>query len=278
MKLHLLYPASPINRKSVDEDFAEEFWAVQARGLQASVADDSFVDKSLEAYPPIPPYALVAYRGWMLNLDTYGRLEAQVEAAGATMLTPKNAYALTHHLPNWFPICEDLTARTVLLSEDSDFRKELEAKTAGWGGYFVKDWVKSLSTAPGSVAHNADEVAEVVRLLKHYRGAIEGGVCVRELTRFQPDSETRFFVVDGKAYGGTTDGIPPIVVECARRLRGSTFYSVDVARTVTGEWQIVELGDGQVSDRKSWPLARFVDLLTRLGQAPTLDTQKKLQT
>jgi hypothetical protein len=36
---------------------------------------------------------------------------------------------------------------------------------------------------------------------------------------------------------------------------------VDVAERSDGTLRIIELGDGQVSDRKHWPTARFVQML-----------------
>ncbi|MEO1444701.1 MAG: ATP-grasp domain-containing protein, partial [Cyanobacteria bacterium J06635_11] len=45
------------------------------------------------------------------------------------------------------------------------------------------------------------------------------------------------------------------------------FYSVDIATTVEGTLQVVELGDGQVSDKKNWPLDRFVDMLIENASA-----------
>jgi hypothetical protein len=54
--------------------------------------------------------------------------------------------------------------------------------------------------------------------------------------------------------------IPAAVSVAAQRV-ASPFFSVDVAERSDGTLRIIELGDGQVSDRKHWPTARFVQML-----------------
>jgi hypothetical protein len=54
--------------------------------------------------------------------------------------------------------------------------------------------------------------------------------------------------------------IPAAVSVAAQRV-ASPFFSVDVAERIDGTLRIIEIGDGQVSDRKHWPAARFVQML-----------------
>ncbi|MEI2726090.1 MAG: ATP-grasp domain-containing protein [Verrucomicrobiota bacterium] len=54
---------------------------------------------------------------------------------------------------------------------------------------------------------------------------------------------------------------PPIVHECAKRLR-SRFYSVDVVQRIDGGLRVVEVGDGQVSDLVGWTPEQFVSRFT----------------
>ncbi len=53
--------------------------------------------------------------------------------------------------------------------------------------------------------------------------------------------------------------VPAIVAEVATLVQ-SPFYSVDVVEKVSGELVIIELGDGQVSDRKKWSASRFAEV------------------
>lgn len=96
-------------------------------------------------------------------------------------MTGTAQYRHCHHLPEWYPHCRDLTPATLVLPREADFAAALA--DTGWTACFVKDYVKSLTTQRGSVARNADEVIEILTLIERYRGALEGGVCLRSSNR-----------------------------------------------------------------------------------------------
>jgi hypothetical protein len=106
--------------------------------------------------------------------------------------------------------------------------------------------------------------------MRRFRGVIEGGFCVRRVESFLPDTERRFFVVDGVPHAATGD-VPPIIHECAERLR-SRFYSVDVVKREDGRFRVVEVGDGQVSDLVGWTPERFASILAEHFQHETQPT------
>lgn len=56
-------------------------------------------------------------------------------------------------------------------------------------------------------------------------------------------------------------GVVPEIVECIAARIDSPFFSVDVVLSSKGRPRLIELGDGQVSDRKNWPASRFVAIL-----------------
>ncbi|MEW3697670.1 ATP-grasp domain-containing protein, partial [Pseudomonas aeruginosa] len=58
------------------------------------------------------------------------------------------------------------------------------------------------------------------------------------------------------------DAVPPLVEQVAQRI-DCPFFSVDVVESTSGELRLMELGDGQVSDRKQWPAARFAAMLAQ---------------
>jgi hypothetical protein len=255
---HLLVPSAPFDPSKPDEAHADEVDAFRARGWTVSLFSfEDFEQGRFRARPPLADASAVLYRGWMLADPDYERLALNVSASGSALLTSPDAYRRCHHLPGWYAACSDLTIATVIAAEDEDF--DALVASLGWQSYFVKDFVKSLTTARGSLARDAAEIREIVRLLRQYRGRIEGGICIREFTDFRAHTEQRYFVVGGTAYG--RDGsVPGVVSEIARRVE-SPFFSVDVAETAEGQLRVIELGDGQVSDRKEWPVDRFVEML-----------------
>jgi hypothetical protein len=100
------------------------------------------------------------------------------------------------------------------------------------------------------------EAPAVIAEMRDYRGEIEGGICVRRVEEFIPESEQRYFVLHGTGYAASEGApLPDIVRQCAERIP-SKFFSVDVARRQDGALRVVEVGDGQVSDLVGWsPLA-----------------------
>lgn len=254
----LLYPSNPIRPYAVDDTWRDEHDAACALGIPcARFSFERFVDGTFAPRPALPAGERALYRGWMLAPEHYARLVDEVSAVDVTMVTDADAYRRCHHLPGWYAQCAELTPETVVVTPDEDLDARLA--TLRWPAYFVKDFVKSLTTARGSIASSPDEVSAVVAELARVRGAIEGGVCLRRVEPFVPGSEQRYFVAAGRAWAAEGDA-PALVHAIAARI-ASPFFSVDVARTRDGALRLVELGDGQVSDRKEWPAERFVAML-----------------
>jgi ATP-grasp domain-containing protein len=257
--VYFLYPSDPLRTKRPDEFYADELGAVRAAGFGASVFSlEEFQAGSFSASPPLPAAAIV-YRGWMLSADEYAALAIAIKQAGAQLFTDLFAYLSTHHLPNWYPAIRELTPETHIFPVTADLEHELCG--LNWSEYFIKDYVKSLKTSIGSRISTPEQAATVAAEMLHFRGTVEGGFCVRRVEDFLPETEQRYFVLDSVPHAAGGD-IPPIVSECAQRIR-SRFFSVDVVRRSDGVLRVVEVGDGQVSDLVGWTLERFVSMLRR---------------
>lgn len=253
--MRLLYPSDPTNSKRADDTYGEEFEAARLAGFDVSLF--SFEDFERGTFTPKPALSsedVVLYRGWMLTVPNFENLVQAIGARSAKPFTSAEEYAATHHLPQWYPLLIELTAETLVLEEGADFIDALRG--SDWSGYFVKDYVKSLSTAGGSLVARPEDIAGVVSLMRKYRGFVEGGVCVRRKEEYEPASERRYFVFRGRPLS-TDHEVPELVTICASRIQ-SPFYSVDVARRRDGELRVIELGDGQVSDRKEWAADKFI--------------------
>lgn len=259
-ELQLLYPSSPFDKKRPDTIFAEEYDVAQSMGYVCSLYSaenleyGQFRPRPMMFIPNIP----LIYRGWMMTLKVYQTLYDAVETAGTHLLTSPTQYHLCHHLPEWYESCREFTPKTKFYPEGSDFYTIIDQ--LGWSQYFVKDYVKSLTTERGSVANSADEINEIIIAIKQYRGNIEGGVCLRQFEALQADSEERYFVFNGKAYG-RTNTIPDIVHAIIPKIN-SPFYSVDIVLNTDGVFRLIELGDGQVSNRKAWTAEQFMRIFT----------------
>src|SRR6185369_17867811 len=111
---------------------------------------------------------------------------------------------------NWYPVLADLTPETRVFPADADIVAEL--RSLGWGSYFLKDYVKSLKTALGSFVREPADAPAVIAEMREYRGEIEGGICVRRVEEFMPESERRYFVLFGVGYTATAGETVPEIV------------------------------------------------------------------
>lgn len=255
ISMQLLFPSDPFNKSAPDENYAEEFDAARASGLTCLLFSfEDFEGGQFKTKPFITANETVLYRGWMLTPENYTGLHSAICDKGGIPKTNPMQYRHCHYLPEWYSICRDFTPETIFAPRNADFVATLAGKE--WSAYFVKDYVKSLTTQRGSVAKTPQEVAEVVSLIEQYRGSIEGGVCIREFEQLIPETEERYFVYNGQAHA--RDGnVPNLVHEIAQRIE-SPFYSVDLVLSANRDLRLIELGDGQVSDRKKWSATQFI--------------------
>jgi hypothetical protein len=173
--LHLLYPSDPFNASQPDEAYAEEFEASKQSGFQCSLFSfEEFETGTFKVRPPLSSNRTL-YRGWMLREEAYSRLCDSIKGKGSEPFTSPSQYVAAHHLPSWYPLCRADTPETFVLPTSADFVAALRG--LDWPGYFVKDYVKSLSSGRGSIATTPSQVREIVTLIEQYRGSVEGSAC-----------------------------------------------------------------------------------------------------
>ncbi len=203
MNIQLLYPYDPFNEKSrtaIDPEWLEEATAARNAGLELHNInmDDpaqnkrDFTNKNF------------IYRGWMLTPTEYEQMNTIVNNCGGTLVFTPEQYSKTHHLPGWYSEIQDYTARTEIVTDLTELKNKLS--TLNWkAGYFLKDFVKSLKTGIGSVISNIEDVPTVLEQMTHFRGKIEGGICIREYTKFKENTETRLFAYKNQVFSPSED-------------------------------------------------------------------------
>lgn len=263
MTPHFLFPSSPLNARMIDEAFQDQAIALKSAGYGTS----TFSIEENRITGVVPEDVTIVYRGWMMNIAEYSFFYGWLLGKGLKPLTSIEEYAQTHHLPNWYPLVETLTPETLIFpkieTNIEPYGEMTEWKTTvatGWEKIQVKDYVKSLKTAGGSVISSLDELETVLDEMKFYRGEIEGGICLRRWEELR--NEQRYFVINGKFYnaeGSMFDlRVMEILIRVARDIP-SPFFSVDIAEG-GGRFRIVEMGDGQVSDLVGWTPERFAEI------------------
>ena len=255
--MRLLYPCDYFDKKQPDETYQEEYIAAKAAGLSCSLYSvEDFELGSLKPRPAFFEGEEIIYRGWMLTPSSYSDMYSSIESKGGKPITSTEQYRHCHYLPEWYKSCEDFTPKTVFCDKNSDF--ELILSNCNWDKYFVKDYVKSLTTNRGSIAKTITEIPEIIQLIEKFKGRIEGGICIRQFESLVPETEERYFIFKGKAF--SRNGIVPTVVETIALRINSPFFSVDIISSTHGELRLIELGDGQVSDYKKWQPDDFVKI------------------
>ncbi len=254
-----LYPSDVLNIKHIDEQYAEEANAMRELGFATALISLENIELGLKNIPATAAEGdAVVYRGWMLSAEHYSQLEKAIQAQKFLPKTSAHNYLAAHHLPNWYPCISDLSAETVTFKLDDDLPTEI-AKL-DWGSYFIKDYVKSLKTSIGSIINASEDILKLTDEMKKFRGTIEGGICVRRVENYKPNSEKRYFVINNTVFSPiASETIPDIAYRCAERL-SMPFFSVDIAERADGQLRVIEVGDGQVSDLVGWTTERFAEI------------------
>ena len=173
------------------------------------------------------------------------------------MLASPEQYERCHHLPRWYPQLREFTPETCFFQESDDVAGR--SRERSWDGCFLKDYVKSLAIEDGSMVRDLDRIPEVLAKMKAYRGEIEGGLCARRIEDFMSETEERYFVFKSRPFC-RCGSVPDVVRTAAERI-DSPFFTVDTIQRRDAITRIIELGDGQVSDRKKWTVSQLLDVL-----------------
>lgn len=267
----LLVPAHPLRPARPDDHFAAEAAAARAAGVPVGLVDHDALaaggpDHAMDrAVATVPAGADAVYRGWMLPGERYVAFVEALARRGVTMRTTAEQYRRAHEFPGWYIALSGVTPSSAwtIGFERAGFD---EARTElGAGPAVLRDYTKSMKHYWREAALIPDlgdrEAAwAVATRFVGLRGAeATGGFVLRRFERFA-SAEVRTWWVNGtcRLIGPHPDTarqdmptrelglswLTPLVAGL-----GLPFVTVDLALRVDGVWRVVEVGDGQVSDR-----------------------------
>ncbi|BCJ48970.1 hypothetical protein Asp14428_04450 [Actinoplanes sp. NBRC 14428] len=299
----LLLPADPLRPRRPDEHFAPEAAAARDAGVPVAVIDhDAFAQgRATPAAVALVPAGEesnaggsgnadasgdagasgdAVYRGWMLRSEHYADLATALAARHVTLRTSADAYRRAHELPGWYDTLRPLTPETAWTEGDAreDFERALTR--LGDGPAVLRDYTKSMKHYWHEAAYipdvaDRDRAWRVASRFRELRGDEYAGGFV--LRRFEPftGAEARTWWAGGEcrlvtAHPDTPDELPPDDLDLsavAGRIAalGLPFVTADLVRRDDGDWRVVEVGDGQVSDRPASTPAE--ELIAALSQA-----------
>lgn len=266
----IIYPSDPFNDHIPDTAFANETEAIRFSNIPISTFEpDSLVD-GIDGvrFRKLPKTdngtAKLFYRGWMLTAEEYTTLYNALQTVGIQMVSTPENYISAHHLPGWYHTFQELTPKTIIIPADAD-RESIQrnAEELHAQAYIVKDFVKSRKDEWETACYSPSLetlpsiVEEFVRLQEDY---LVGGIAIREFVELdKTEPETRIWwthtqptlITPHPDYFNQKNAelSEEFLYKIKERVEqlGSPFITTDVAKTVTGEWVVIEVGDGQVS-------------------------------
>jgi hypothetical protein len=266
----LLVPADVVHPRRPDEHFAAEADAARNAGLQVALVDHDALgtgdgaERSVARVPESASPQTAVYRGWMLRREQYAAFAQALSRRNIVLRTNPGQYRRAHELPGWYQALAPVTPASVWTVGDDRDSFTRACTSLGPGPAVLRDYTKSMKhywSEAAFIPDAADTAAawNVATRFRQLRDAdFTGGFVLRRFEQFA-SAELRTWWVDGvcRLIGPHPDTphdaaptdldlatIAPLVT--ALRL---PFVTVDLARRVDNAWRVIEIGDGQVSDR-----------------------------
>lgn len=281
--MEILFCSDALNRYQADEAYHEELRIVDKLGIPYSLFNfDKLVDDgdNIKATKDVELKAsrLAVYRGWMLSPKDYYKLFDALVMKNMWLINGPDQYMNCHWFPNSYDRIKDFTPKTNWLPkeklDDLQSFEHIKSKLKEFGKspIIIKDYVKSEKHfwKEACFCPDASDVEQVKQTIKKFKDLrdIEGGIVFKEfvdledawidpILRTHTAKEYRLFFLDRKIiscikywhtdYEDEKD-LPPLdFFEDVGRKINSIFFSMDVAKKKSGEWVVIEVGDGQVS-------------------------------
>lgn len=272
----LLVPADPLNSGRVDPHFAAQGAAAWEFGVTVARIDHDALDRPDEAVAGVTAGTDAVFRGWMMTARQYDGMEKALAGRGVSLRTSVEEYRTAHEFPGWYDALRPVTPESVWTEGDDPDDLLTAIDRLGDGPAVLRDYAKSMKHYWSEAAYLPDlaDKAAVRRVAERFRelreDAFTGGFVVRRFEHFT-GPEARTWWIGGRCALTTPhpdnpdelpDGIDLVEIEPLVAGLALPFATVDVVRRDDGNWRVVELGDGQVSD---WPRSRDpADLVTAL--------------
>ncbi|MEO0468348.1 MAG: ATP-grasp domain-containing protein [Bacteroidota bacterium] len=277
----IIYCDSVLDHQVIEPDYEAEKEAALAAGLSTALIsfealEEGDLRKALRYVPQQEKPSIGLYRGWMLRPEQYRNLAEAFQSRNITLINDPPAYQHCHYLPESFAHIQSLSPEThwLPLDGEADWNKIFSLTDQfGQSPIIVKDYVKSEKHHWDTACFipDATDHENVKRIVSHFlelRGnSLNEGLVFRRFEKLQYltehsqsgmplTREYRLFFFRGNilaAYPYWEEGeyaaeLPDFApfASIANQVQ-SHFFTMDVALKESGEWMIMELGDGQVA-------------------------------
>jgi hypothetical protein len=284
--LGFLFNCDEHSQKLPDELYCKEYEHLYKKGVRTYLFDIASILEKNEVFlerSTIRVYLI--YRGRMISAQQYQKLyDLLLEKNFQLIITPKQ-YRESHYLDRWYPKLRDLTVRSYF-SDGIPTDKEIKELLLKFGtkSVIVKDYVKALNyewyeSCFIEDASNEHEALKVISNFIEQQGDnFSDGLVLREYIDLKKDSkhfkngnstseEIRIFCFGKEPFcfisywsGGAAlrdKNFIKIIDQCASL--NSPFYTLDLAKKKDGNWVLIDVGDGQVSNLRGYNIEKFYD-------------------
>jgi hypothetical protein len=280
--MKIIFCSDPLNDKVVDMEYESEYKCALQLGLDVHLISlESVLDGNLsKAVKRIPEFTLpetVIYRGWMMKPQNYERLFQALHNKNAVLINSPSEYVHGHYFPYSYEVIKEATplSNWLGIEELADGFDILFEKLRVFGSkpVIVKDFVKSRKHEweEACFIPDASDKHRVQVVLQNFidrQGTeLNGGIVIREFVQLEQltkhpksgmplSNEYRLFFLrhqliacteywDEASYREEFTALDSFV-ELAKDVK-SNFFTMDIAKTASGRWTVIEVGDGQVS-------------------------------
>lgn len=266
VRMMLLVPANPLRPRRPDDHFAPEAHAARAAGINVAVVDHDALtrDDPQGGVAAVPAGGVAVYRGWMLRSDQYAAFADALAARGVTLRTSGDQYRRAHELPGWYHRLAPVTPTSTWTTSAERTAFDQARIRLGSGAAVLRDYTKSMkhhwheATFIPDLTDPTPAWQIAARFLELRADDFTGGFVLRTFEHFTT-AEVRTWWINGActlvgAHPDTPDDLPPTNLDLSTltplvAALDLPFVTVDLARRDDGIWRVIELGDGQVSDR-----------------------------
>lgn len=276
--MRIIYCDSVFDPKLIEPDYASEKEAAVQSGYSFSLISfeeliSNNVITALKYVDASPELEIGIYRGWMLTPAQYEWLYSGLLNKNIQLINSPMEYQHCHYLPDSYEKIKGMTPASEWTTDTTSENVISLAQSFGKVPLIVKDFVKSEKHHWNEAcfipdASDGKSVQKIVEKFLELRGnLLNQGLVFRtfEPLQFLTDhsqsgmpltKEFRIFFArkqvvalahywDDVAYQGELPDLSKFL-DIAQGI-DSQFFTMDVAQKTSGEWIIMELGDGQVA-------------------------------
>ncbi len=260
-----LLPCDPLDSKKVDYDFQREFNAIVSLGFKVNLYDhDQLVDHNafISNIDNRNGKHSVILRSWMLKENQYDFLYKSLASRNLYLINTPEQYLNCHYYPNVYDKIKKFSPKSTWFENISN-ESIIHHRDIMGCDVIIKDYVKSEKYSSDlfmlSKSLSNEEFCSKVNEFKLSRGKLfNRGIVFKEfldLKKFgEKTNEFRLFVYNKKVISTSQNtelgfGTSPNLDFLNDIIQSidSNLYTIDIAELDSGEWIILETGDGSVS-------------------------------